>query len=119
MRMLEGHHVDMEVTIKSYCFKPARVRRGNISAEVLKMFGPTLLYGFHNRHQTDMEWTIYGDHSQSSVLPQIVGIFWTFLTTGGVRVVNVIFLCGEEVAEESVSHYTLGLCKLAQEDPRL
>jgi|SRR5882762_3124321 len=84
MRMLEGHHVDMEVTIKSYCFKPARVRRGNISAEVLKMFGPTLLYGFHNRHQTDMEWTIYGDHSQSSVLPQIVGIFWTFLTTGGV-----------------------------------
>jgi hypothetical protein len=29
-----------------------------------------------------MEWMIYKDHSQSSVLPQIVGVFWTFLTTG-------------------------------------
>jgi hypothetical protein len=110
MRMLEGHHVDMEVTIKSYCFKLARVRRGNISAEVLKMFGPTLLYGFHNRHQTDTEWTIYGDHTQSSVLPQIVGIFRTFLTTGsgGVHDALVTVTILTEFVVEMVQY--LGVC---------
>jgi hypothetical protein len=71
----------MEVTMNHVVLS----QRGYIVVtEVLKMFAPMLLYGFHNRHQTNTEWMIYKHHSQCSVLPQIFGIFWTFLTTGSV-----------------------------------
>src|ERR1700689_5053273 len=84
MRMSERHHVYMEVMFKSCSFKPTRVHGSNISVKVLKMFRVTSRDNFHNRHHTDTKWMIYEHHSQSSVLPQTIGILRIFFTTGDV-----------------------------------